>query len=200
MFVYLYRNLLSETHNFTCSIAGCLGIQGDLVVRMRLFKEDRRIKGSLHLNCTSRKRAAAEKVLVIKELAETEVLMFATEKGDNIDSFDPETALALARATRDVLAAEEEVANLRVEECRLMLETLQDAVDFAHTRLEDAESRIGHLLSTFQQENLSVDLQIRKLRPSYSYYPDPELSNDVDAMDMEEDEEDWQSSHSDGTV
>ena len=167
---------------------------------MRLFKEDRRIKGSLHLNCASRKRAAAEEVLVIKELAETEVLMFATEKDDNIDSFDPETALAMARATRDVLAAEEEVASLRVEECRLMLETLQDAVYFAHTRLEDAESQIGHLLSTFQQENLSVDLQIRKLRPSYSYYPDPELSNDVDAMDMEEDEEDWQSSHSDGTV
>jgi len=40
----------------------------------------------------SKKRAAAEEVLTINELAETEALMFATEKRDDIgstSSFDP---------------------------------------------------------------------------------------------------------------
>lgn len=73
-----------------------------------------------------------------KQQQELQTLLYAEEQGSGSNSLDPQVALALARATRDVLTAEEEAAKLRILECEQLLETLKDAADDAHARVEDA--------------------------------------------------------------
>ncbi len=58
----------------------------------------------------------------------------------------------------EVLIAEEDLANSRLEECLLLLDTLHDAVDDAHTCAQEANAQISTVLNIVDQDNAPVDL------------------------------------------
>ena len=68
---------------------------------------------------------------------------------------DGQVALDLARAARNSLVAEYRVARARLKECRYMAKTLSDAVDEAHSHVQDANRQLGAVLNAFQKEGRS---------------------------------------------
>jgi len=87
------------------------------------------------------------------EHAEIDFLMLTEGKGH----LDPQDALQLARAARNVVLAEFRTAHLRVTECEMLLETLKDAEEQAHTTC-DANDQIGSLLTFFHRQGIRIDL------------------------------------------
>lgn len=77
---------------------------------MRFAAEEFRARRMQNLHQSTRRRAAAEEKQAQKQRDEANVLMFATENGFRWTSLEPRLALALARAARDTIMAEEEVA------------------------------------------------------------------------------------------
>ena len=92
--------------------------------------------------------------------------MLAVEKGFNWTALEPQLALALARATRDTLMAEEKAAKLRVHECENLLETLKDSVDDAQVRLEDANHQVGTIISFLDEYGVDVNFRPLQFEPS----------------------------------
>ena len=95
------------------------------------------------------------------------------------NTLEPHLALTLARATREVLIAEEDLANSRLEECLRLLDTLHDAVDDARACAQEANAQIGTVLNIVDQDDAPVDLSnaancykptllIRSQSPSFS--------------------------------
>lgn len=138
--------------------------------RLRLVGEEFRIKRLRDLQGIIRRRVSLEEDHLKKQQQELLTLLYAEEQGGGCNSLDPQVALALARASRDVLTAEEEVAKLRILECEQLLETLKDAADDAHARAEDANCQIGQILSFFDHQQIQVDLRKRTFQPSSPHF------------------------------
>lgn len=153
---------------------------------MHLAAEEFRVRRLRNLHRSSRSRAIAEEEQCQKQQQELHILMFAAEKGLNWMSLDPQLALALARAARDTLLAEEETAKLRINECENLLATLKDAADDARARFEDASHQIGTILTVFDRECIQVDLRNQHFEPSVFHISDdqPQLpaSSDVESL------------------
>lgn len=134
--------------------------------RLRLVAEEFRIKRLRELHVIIRKRVSSEEEHLKKQHQELQTLLYAEEQGSGCNTLDPQVALALARATRDALTAEEEAAKLRILECEQLLETLKDAAEDAHARVDDANNQIGQILSIFDRQKLQVDLRRQNFEPS----------------------------------
>lgn len=139
--------------------------------RLRLAAEEFRIKRRQELQQIIRRRVSSEEEHLKKQQQELQTLLFAEEQGSGCNALHPQVALALARATRDALTAEEEAAKLRVLECEQLLETLKDAAEDAHARVEDANFQIGQILSIFDRQGIQVDLRKKIFEPSQSPHP-----------------------------
>ena len=133
-----------------------------------------------NLHQTTRRRAAAEEKQAQKQREEANVLMFATENGFRWTSLEPRLALALARAARDTIMAEEEVAKLRIKECEDRLETLKDAADHVHARAADANMQVGVLLNSFDRQGI-FDRRCQRFELSFYVPDDPQPSSPSDA-------------------
>ena len=72
--------------------------------------------------------------------------------------------------------AEEEAGKLRILECEQLLETLKDAADDAHARVEDANQQIGQILSLFDHQEIQVDLRRKNFKPSSHHFTGSEWS------------------------
>lgn len=129
--------------------------------------EEFRIKRLQELHVIIRRRVASEEEHLKKQHQELQTLLYAEEQGSGCNTLDPQVALALARATRDALTAEEEAAKLRIMECEQLLETLKDAAEDAHARVEDANWQIGQILSIFDRHKMRVDLRRQNFEPSH---------------------------------
>ncbi|KAF8811863.1 hypothetical protein BYT27DRAFT_7208111 [Phlegmacium glaucopus] len=142
---------------------------------MRLAAEEFCTQRLRMLHQTSRSRAAAEENQCREQEKELQVLVLAAQKGLNWTSLEPQLALALARAARDTLMAEEKTAKLRVEECKGLLATLQDSMDDAHARAEDAHHQIASIMTLFDQEvskcSNSTVTQMSENSPHEAHYP-----------------------------
>lgn len=138
---------------------------------MRLVGEEFRIKRLQDLHGIIFSCVSLEEELLKKQQQELLTLLYAEEQG-GCNSLDPQVALALARATRDVLTVEEEAAKLRILECEQLLETLKDAADDAHARVADANCQIGQILSIFDHQQIQVDLRKRTFQPSPPRFSD----------------------------
>jgi len=126
---------------------------------MRLAAEEYRIQQLHILHQMSRSRAAAEEDQCREQEKELQLLVLAAQKGFNWTSLEPELGLALARAVRDTLMAEEETARLRVEECKSLLATLQDSMDNARARAEDAHDQVTSIMTLFDQKGIHIDFR-----------------------------------------
>jgi hypothetical protein len=145
---------------------------------MHLAGEEFRLQRLHAFQGSSRFRAFAEEDQCREQAKEIKVLMLASQKGLNWTSLDPQLALALARAARDVMMAEEETAKLKIVECKNLLATLEDTLDDARARVEDAQQQIGSVLSFFDQQGIQVDL-----RPlHFEVFQDHPHSSDIDSI------------------
>jgi hypothetical protein len=134
-----------------------------------------------NLHQSTRRRAAAEEEHSQAQRDEANILMFAAEKGFHWTSLEPQLALALARAARDTIFAEQEAAKLRIKECEDRLETLKDAADHVIVRVQDASKQVGILLNSFDQEAIRVDMVPRRFVPSFHVPDDPQPRSPSDA-------------------
>ena len=124
-------------------------------------------------------RAVAEEDQCREQAKELKILMLASQKGLNWTTLDPQLALALARAARDTLMAEEETAKLKIVECENLLATLKDTLDDARARVEDAHQQIASITSFFDQHRIQINL-----RPlHFEVFQDPSpRSPDIDSI------------------
>ena len=74
-------------------------------------------------------------------------------------TLDPQNALRLARAARDVVHAEYQTAYIRIREGELRLETLRDAAEQAHATWCDANDQVGTILTFCHRKGLRIDLE-----------------------------------------
>lgn len=126
---------------------------------MHLAGEEFRVQRLHTLQGSSRSRAIAEEDQYREQAKELKILMLASQKGLNWTALDPQLALALARAARDTLMAEEETARLKIVECENLLATLKDTLDDAHARVEDAHQQIASIMSFFDQRGIQINLR-----------------------------------------
>lgn len=70
---------------------------------------------------------------------------------------EPQLALALARAARNTLIAEEEVVKHRIAECRNLLETLKDELEDTQTKVREAGLQVGGVMEFLEQEDIPID-------------------------------------------
>ncbi len=89
------------------------------------------------------------------------ILQFVAQ--EDAPSRDPYTALALARASRDTLLSEHDLAQSRLEECQHLLGVLQDAVEQTRVHFHNANAQIGPILHSFQQRRLPFEAPTRNL-------------------------------------
>ncbi|KAF8957388.1 hypothetical protein BDZ97DRAFT_1924641 [Flammula alnicola] len=94
----------------------------------RLAAEEYKAKRLISLARARRLRVAAEERHGLSELQEFRVLINAAKEGAEFTSLDPQTAIDLARAARDTLAAEEKLEQLKVAECEEQLAILRDSL------------------------------------------------------------------------
>lgn len=150
---------------------------------MRLAAEEFRTQRLRMLHQTSRSRAAAEEDHCRKQEKELQVLVLAAQKGLNWSSLEPQLALALARTARDTLMAEEKTAKLRVEECKSLLATLQDSMDDAQARAQDAHHQIASIMTLFDQQGIHIDY--RPLHFNSAPIQDHPISLDLESDNLE---------------
>jgi hypothetical protein len=105
--------------------------------------------------------------------------MRVEDNGLSCSDLDPQDALLLARAARDVVSAEYRTAKLRIKECELLLETLKDAAKQAHATWRDANDQIGTILDVFRLQGVCVDLPYPLLIPPLRH------SSDSDSVDSD---------------
>lgn len=152
---------------------------------MHLAGEEFRLQRLHTLHGSSHSRAVAEEDQCREQGKEIKILTLASQKGQNWTGLDPRLALALARAARDTLMAEEETAKLKVIECENLLSTLKDALDDARSRVEDAHQQVASVISFFDQQGIRIDL-----RPlCFKAFQDHHLSTDEDLISNQSDEE-----------
>lgn len=166
--------------------------------RLRLVAEEFRIKRLQELHLIIRRRVSSEEEHLKKQRQELSTLLYAEEQGlgSGCHTLEPQVALALARATRDALAAEEEAAKLRIEECEQHLETLKDAAEDAHARVEDANYQVGQVLSFFDHQEMRVDLRKQSFEPSPHHSSDSDWSIFLPTLPSPAKSEPWAGSHS----
>lgn len=131
------------------------GLQRD--TNMRLSAIQLRAQRLRNLSQLSTRRAAAEHQYQQKQLIESFVLMYASDKGQNFSELDPEIGLALARAASNLLEAEASAAQTRIKECATQLLILQETADDINARLEDANHQLGAVLHHIRSEGLPVE-------------------------------------------
>lgn len=154
---------------------------------MHLAAEEFRIQRLRTFHQSSRSRAAAEEDQCHEQAKELNILMLASQKGFSWSALEPQLALALARAARDTLMAEEETAKLRVRECENLLATLKDTLDDAHARVEDAHQQIASIMTFFDQQGIQINL--RPLHFDSPSLQDRSLQDHTISSDMESDSE-----------
>lgn len=84
---------------------------------MHLAGEEFRLQRLHAFHGSSHSRAISEEDQCREQAKELKILMLASQKGLNWTALDPQLALALARAVRNTLMAEEETAKLKIVEC-----------------------------------------------------------------------------------
>ncbi len=158
---------------------------------LRLVSEEYQIRRRRDFKQLSRKRLLAEEVQGEKEHAEIVLLMRAADKGLSYTELDPQDALLLARAARDVVSAESRSADLRVKECELLLETLKDAAEQARTTWSEANDQVGTILAFFSHRGIRVDLPYPRLVPpvchTLGFDSFPSLSSDTSSDESSSD-------------
>jgi hypothetical protein len=153
---------------------------------MHLAGDEFRLQRLHTFHGSSHSRAVAEKDQCREQAKELKILMLASQKGLNWTALDPQLALALARAVRDTLMAEEETAKLKIVECENLLATLKDTLDDARARVEDAHQQIASIVSFFDQQGIQINLrplhfeslQDHPLSPDMDSFSDHSLSDD----------------------
>jgi hypothetical protein len=126
---------------------------------MHLAAEEFRIQRLRKFHQSSRTRAAAEEDQCEEQAKELRILMLASQSGFSWSSLEPQLALALARAARDTLMAEEETAKSRVNECENLLATLKDNLDDAHARVKDAHQQIASIMTFIDEQGIQINLR-----------------------------------------
>lgn len=96
------------------------------------------------------------------------ILLVAAERGFDWSALDAPLALALARATRNTLQAEEQALKHRILECEGILAALKDSHDNACARVDDANHQVGSIMSIFDREGLSIDVRLESIVPTTS--------------------------------
>ena len=158
--------------------------------------EEFRIKRLQELRTIIQRQASSEEEHLKKQHQELQTLLYAEEQGSGCEALDPQVALALARATRDTLMAEEEAGKLRILECEHLLETLKYAADDAHAHVEDANYQIGQILSIFDHQEIHVDICKQQFKPSPHHFTD--WSSCLSPIHSQLETKSWAGSHSAG--
>jgi hypothetical protein len=145
---------------------------------MHLAGKEFRVRRQGTFHRSSHSRAVAEEDQSQEQAKELKLLMLASQKGLNWTVLDPQLALALARAVRDTLMAEEKTAKLRILECENLLATLKDTLDNSQARVEDAHQQIASVISFLDQQQIQINL-----RPlQFKALQDHPLSSDTDSI------------------
>jgi hypothetical protein len=150
---------------------------------MHLAAEEFKLQRLNAFHGSSRSRVVAEVNQCREQAKELKILMLASQKGLNWAALDPQLALALARAARDTLMAEEETAKLKILECKNLLATLKDTLDDARARVEDANQQISSIITFFDQQGIQINLRPLHFEPLQDHsLQDHPLSSDSDSI------------------
>ncbi|KAF9477724.1 hypothetical protein BDN70DRAFT_880824 [Pholiota conissans] len=170
-------------------------------VRLRISAERYRAEMRIAMAKETRKSLEAEEQGAQNSIVESNLILRIVD--GSTSSLDPSTALRLARAVRDTLVSEENVAKLKLEEAQLLLQNLHDAVEEAHARVNEANDQVGALLHYFDSNGIRIPkdeddaLQITnigpdaltaanlKRLPTFNLGGDSEVFSDVGDEDMD---------------
>ena len=122
--------------------------------RMHLMADQYKTRRQRVLSKNTRLRAEAEISHQSKYQYELNVLLYAAERGLEWTGLDAQLALALAKAVRDTLIAEEEVMDRRIDECRSLLSTVEDSKDDAKGRVFEASYQVESVLNYLKRMGL----------------------------------------------
>lgn len=103
-----------------------------------------------------RRSSLAEEWGAIRQIEETDILLGIAEQETDHSSLDPAQALRLARAARETLLSEERLAVLKLREFETIITGLQDAVEEAHARVEEADYQVGSILSYLNSAGIRI--------------------------------------------
>ncbi|KAF8164423.1 hypothetical protein BJ912DRAFT_934956 [Pholiota molesta] len=171
-----------------CSTPNNIKNPGSVQTFKQLFAaNDFKARRLRQFHVSSKKRLAAEATQLQEEHRERQILDFAASQGSNWSSMEPQLALALARAARDTLIAEENTLKLRVTECQRQLETLTDDLDYAHVRVQQAHLQVGDLMESLFKLQIPVDYRPLDLRISSMASLEGDDSDDHIGSDSETD-------------
>ena len=155
--------------------------------RIRLASEEYRIRQRRKLNRLTLKRLAAEENQRQQEHTEIVLLIRAADNGLSHTALDPQDALFLARAARNVVSAEHQTAHLRVKECRLLLETLEAAAEQAQATWYDAIDQVSTILAVFHHHGVPINLPYPLLvPPPTDSDSDSSVHSEIDLVDTDE--------------
>ena len=121
--------------------------------RMHLMADQYKTRRQRVLSKNTRLRAEAEISHQSKYQYELRVLLYAAERGLDWTGLDGQLALALAKAARDTLIAEE-VMDRRIDECRSLLSTLEDSKDDAKGRVLEASYQVDSVVNYLKRMGL----------------------------------------------
>lgn len=106
------------------------------------------------------------------------------------DCSEKQNALFLARATREALILEEELAKSRVKEGELALNVLKANVQRAHVHVEEAEYQIGAVRAVLAMDGISEvpvsedDGNLRRVPPSSDFLSEPTTKSSSEDEDL----------------
>jgi hypothetical protein len=100
--------------------------------------------------------SSAEKRLFTKRLGEKSILRSAMDSQAfeywRLPDNKAKKALAIARAARDTLLAEERLANVRVIEAKLQLRSSKEAAEAARSKVNMADQQVGRLMNEIDSQ------------------------------------------------
>lgn len=118
---------------------------------------------------TREKVTTSEKEAALKRFAEVQNSLEILRTSINRPwsrPFHLRQALALARAARDTLHAQHNLARLRQQEAKLVFEMLAEAVEESKACLREAEQQIGQVLHTMYHHGIA-EVSLLDVRDNY---------------------------------
>lgn len=125
---------------------------------LRLVADEYRKWRHIQVINARRLRVENERRHAAWQFHESSIVLDAARKGSYYISLEPQTAIDVARAAREILLSEEHLLLAVIREREEELIDLRDALEEVHARVGDADRQVGVLSSVFERLGIPIEL------------------------------------------